>query len=156
KERLGGAAVENTGYTLFTISNSPPVRTIAAGTNATFAVTIGDPTLMSNVVAFSGSGLPANSTAAFSTNSVTGADGATLTRTASNSIVPGNYILNVMGTSAGLTHTSQVSLVVGSFSLSASPASQTVLPGNGTNYIVSVTTNNSFTGEVDFGLSGLP
>ena len=156
KERLGGAAVENIGYTLFTISNAPSVRTITAGTNTTFAVTVGDPTLMGSVVALSVSGLPANSSATFSTNSVTGAGSATLTVTASNSISPGNYTLNVIGTSAGLSHTSQVSLVVGSFSLTATPASQTVLPGNGTRYTLSVTTNNSFSGEVDFGVSGLP
>jgi hypothetical protein len=47
-------------------------------------------------------------------------------------------------------------LVIGSFSLSASPASQTVLAGIGTNYTVTVTTNNTFSGSVNLGVSGLP
>ena len=113
RERLGGAAVENIGYPLFTISNSPAVQTISAGTNTTFSVIVGDPTLMSNLVTLSVSGLPANAAASFNTNSVTGSGNATLTITASNSIAPGNYTLNIIGANAGLTHTSQVSLVVG-------------------------------------------
>lgn len=156
KERLGGIAIENIGYTLFTISNSPTAQTISPGTNATFTVMIGDPTLMSNVVALSVSGLSANSTASFSTNSVIGARTATMTFTASNSISPGTYTLNVIGTSAGLSHTSQVSVVVGSFSMGVNPLSQTVLPGNSTNFTLTITTNNGFSGSINFGLSGLP
>jgi autotransporter-associated beta strand protein len=156
KERLGGIAIENIGYTLFSISNSPIAQTISPGTNAIFTVTVGDPTLMSNVVALSVSGLPANSSANFNTNSLIGARTATMTFTASNSISPGTYTLNVIGTSAGLSHTSQVSVVVGSFSMGINPLSQTVLPGNSTNYTLTITTNAGFSGNVNFGLSGLP
>ncbi len=156
KERLGGQAVENIGYPLFTISNSPASRVISPGNSTTFNVLVGDPTLMSNTVALAVSGLPAGASATLSTNAVTGAGSATLTVIASNSIAPGIYTLNLAGTSAGLTHTSSVSLVVGSFSLAASPAAQTILAGTGTNYTVTLTTNSSFTGNVVFGVTGLP
>jgi len=42
------------------------------------------------------------------------------------------------------------------FSLSGSPASQTVVQGNGTSYTVTVTPSNAFTGTVGFTASGLP
>ena len=112
RERLGGAAIENIGYPLFSISTALQSQSVAPGTNATFSVNVGDPTLMSNIVALSVSGLPANAGASFNTNSVTGAGSATLTFVASNSVAPGNYILNVIGANAGLTHTTQVCLVV--------------------------------------------
>lgn len=156
KERLGGAAVENIGYALFTISNTPATESLNAGAQAAIAVNVGDPTLMSNVVALSVSGLPANLGASFNTNAVTGQGNATLTVTASNSIVPGTYVLNIIGTSAGLSHTSEVSLVVGSFGVSAEPASEMVLAGSNAVYTVTLTTNSSFSGTVNFGLDGLP
>ena len=156
RERLGGQAVENIGYTLFTISNSPSARTISAGTNTTFTVNIGDPTLMSNAVSLAVDTLPANMSASFSTNLVNGKGSATLTVTASNSISPGTYTLNVIGANAGLTHTSQVSVIVGKFSIVVSPASQSVLPGNSTNFTVTLTTNAGFSGSVNFGIDGLP
>ncbi len=156
KERLSGAAVENIGYTLFSISNSPSVQSVNPGSNIAYTVEVGDPTLMSNVVTLSVSGLPANLGASLNTNSVTGSGNATLTVTASNSIAPGTYTFNVIGSSAGLSHTSEVSLVVGDFSISASPSSQSILAGSGASYTVTLATNNGFTGNVNFGLSGLP
>ena len=116
KERLGGVAVENIGYTLFTISNSPASQTVNAGAATTFTVTIGDPTLMSNVVTMSVSGLPLGARASFGTNAVTGAGNATLMITASNAIPPGTYLLALTGMSAGLPHSSPASLVVQNFS----------------------------------------
>jgi parallel beta-helix repeat protein len=47
-------------------------------------------------------------------------------------------------------------LVTGSFSLSASPPSQSILSGSNTTFAVSVTTNSTFNGGVNLGLSGLP
>jgi len=156
KERLGGAAVENIGYPLFTLAATPAAQLIRAGTNTAFNVSLGDPTLMSNIVALSVSGLPAGASASWNTNAVTGAGGAALTVTASNSIAPGSYTLNIIGISAGLTHTSPVVLTIGSFSLAASPAAQTILAGSGTNYMLTLTTNSGFAGSVNFGLGGLP
>jgi hypothetical protein len=115
KERLGGAAAENIGYTLFSIAASPTLQSIAAGSNTTYSVTVGDPTSMGSTVALSVSGLPADASASFNPNSVTGACNATMTVTASNSVAPGSYILNIIGASAGLSHTSIVTLVVSSF-----------------------------------------
>ena len=112
RERLGGAAVENIGYPLFTISATPASQTVVAGTNVTFTVNLGDPTLMSNIVALSVSGLPPGASAGFSTNFVTGEGSAALTVTASNLVAPGSYTLTITGTNAGLIHTTPVSLVV--------------------------------------------
>ena len=42
------------------------------------------------------------------------------------------------------------------YSLSASPSSQTVAPGAGTSYTVTVTPSGGFNGTVNFGVSGLP
>src|SRR5581483_6228560 len=128
KERLGGQAVENIGYTMFTISNSPSLQSIGSVGSATFTVNVGDPTLMSNAVSLSIDTLPPNIGASFSTNLINGKGSATLTVTASNGVAPATYTLNVIGASAGLTHTSQVSVVVGTFSLGANPASQSVSP----------------------------
>src|SRR3989442_11290753 len=42
------------------------------------------------------------------------------------------------------------------FSLSATPASQTIVQGGGTTYAVSITPSGGFTAAVNFGVSGLP
>jgi hypothetical protein len=156
RERLGGAAVENIGYPLFTFSINPPAQTVVAGGNATYSVKVGDPALMSNIVALAVSGLPAGIGASLSTNSITGAGSVSLLVTASNSVVPGDYALNVIGSNAGVTHTSVVNVVVADFSMSASPPEQSVTPGAGTSYTLTVMTNHDFSGSINFDLSGLP
>jgi hypothetical protein len=66
----------------------------------------------------------------------------------------------ITGTSGSLSHNTSVSLVVNpppSFSLSATPSSQTVLAGGtGASYNVTLTPGNGFTGTVSFNVSGLP
>jgi parallel beta-helix repeat protein len=47
-------------------------------------------------------------------------------------------------------------LNTGSFSLSASPPSQSILSGSNTSFIVSVSSNSTFSGTVNLGVSGLP
>lgn len=112
KERLGGAAVENIGYTLFSVSNSLTSMAVTAGSSVEFAVTVGDPALMSNLVALSVSGLPGGASANLSPPSVTGAGASTLTIATSASTPTNAYAVDVVGTSAGLSHTNEIVLVV--------------------------------------------
>src|SRR2546425_3926137 len=72
---------------------------------------------------------------------------------------PGSYALTITGVSGTLTHTVSVNLAVNpapDFSLSANPASQSVVQGAGTTYAVSITPSGGFTAAVTFGVSGLP
>ncbi len=112
KERLGGAAVENVGYPLFSISASPSSQTVTAGSSTNYTVTVGDPTLMSNLVALSVSDLPPGVSGNFSPGSVIGSGSSTLTITTSVSTPTNSYALNVIGTSAGLSHTNTVGFTV--------------------------------------------
>src|SRR2546428_12963102 len=61
---------------------------------------------------------------------------------------PGRYALTIPGVSGTLTHTVSVTLAVNpapDFSLSANPASQSVVQGAGTTYTVSITPSGGFT-----------
>ena len=72
KERLGPAAVQNIGYQVFTLSASPPSRSVAPGDQSGFTVNVGATNYFSDTVALSVSGLPTGATAALSTNSISG------------------------------------------------------------------------------------
>src|SRR5207302_6351122 len=74
---------------------------------------------------------------------------------------PGRYTLRMPGPSGTLTRTTSVTLAVNpapvpDFTLSATPASQSVVQGAGTTYTVSITPSGGFTAAVTFGVSGLP
>jgi len=155
KERLGLQACENIGYTMFTINATPSSRTVGSGSTATYTVNLGDPMTMSNTVALSVSGLPPGATATFSPSAVKGAGSSTLTVSLANTPA-GSYTLTINGTSAGLTHSATVSLVVSDFSMAAAPSSQTVTAGNTASYTVTVGSINGFSGTATLGVSGVP
>src|SRR5207247_5615369 len=71
----------------------------------------------------------------------------------------GDYTLTLTGGSGRMRHTSTVSLIVSpppDFTLSASPASQTVPQGGSTSYSVTISPTGGFTGQVTLSVSGLP
>src|SRR3989449_4340223 len=75
-----------------------------------------------------------------------------------NIAAPGYYILFILD-SAGVPSLAsfvQLSAFTADFSLSATPASRTVLPGGSTSYTATVTPGTGFTGTVGFSVSGLP
>lgn len=86
----------------------------------------------------------------------------------SNSATPGNIVFSTLGTfttsltvadSFGLNDPSPETrkiTVVPSFSLSALPASQTILPGGNANYSLVTTAGAGFAGNISFSVSGLP
>src|SRR5260370_736525 len=108
----------------------------------------------------SGRCLPAGATGTFNPASLPSGN-STLSITTSSTTPTGTFPLTISGTSGSTTHTASVNLVVtapvvGDFSISASPGSQTVTAGNGTSYTATVTGSGGFSGAVNFTASGLP
>jgi uncharacterized membrane protein len=75
------------------------------------------------------------------------------------SIAAGTYPLTITATSGATVHTAAVTLVVTAppdFTLSAAPASRSVVAGAGATYTVSVASLNGFADNVALSLTGLP
>src|SRR5204862_171220 len=101
---------------------------VAPGGSTSYTVTITPTGGFSGPVSLSVSGLPSGASASFTPNPAT--TSSTFALTTSASTPDGTYAVTIAGISGGsLTHTTTVSLVVTTppdFTLSASPASQTV------------------------------
>ena len=143
----------------FSLSASPASQTVAQGGSTTYTTTVSPSGGFSGSVSLSVSGLPSGASGSFSPNPATGTS--TLSVTTSATSPAGTYPLTIAGTSGSLSHTTQVTLVVGAttnpaFSLSASPASQTVVQGAPVTYQITVTPSGGFSGSVSLTVSGVP
>jgi uncharacterized membrane protein len=75
-----------------------------------------------------------------------------------NSLAPGTYALTITGTSAGVSHSANVSLVVNpppDFSLAATPSSTSMIAGSTASFTVTVKSLSGFGGDVGLSLTGL-
>jgi hypothetical protein len=145
----------------FSFSVSPASQTVTAGSGTSYTATVGAVNGFSGAVTFTTSGLPTGASASFNPTSVSGSGTATVSVSTSSSTPAGTYAITCTGTSGSLTHSATVTLVVNAalvpnFTLTASPASQTVTVGSGTSYTASVGAVNGFSGTVALTASGLP
>ena len=143
----------------FSLTASPSSRTVAQGSSTTYTPTVTALNGFSSAVSFSLSGLPNGATGTFNPTSVTGSGSSTLTVATAANTPTGTYTLTITGTSGSLTQSAPVTLVVGlapSFSLTASPGTQTVVQGAATSFTPAVTALNGFSSSVSFSVSGLP
>jgi hypothetical protein len=108
-------------------------------------------------------GLPGGVTAQPATLSLTPGTAQTVTVTASASAVAGSAMVTFAGTSGALSHSAAVAVAVAApppvadFSLTALPASVSLVPGVGGQQIsVSAVPANGFTGTVNVAIAGLP
>lgn len=140
----------------FSLSATPSSQTGSPVSAANYTVNISPISGFSGQVTLSASGMPANATATFGTNPATSSS--TLAITPASGTAPGSYTVTITGTSGTLSHTTTVTLVVPTpdYSLSPSPASQTVTQGNPTSYTLTVNPTNGFTGQATFSVTGLP
>src|SRR5204862_130740 len=111
---------------------------LTPGGSTTYTATVTAANGFNGAVAFSVSGLPAGASASFSPASVNSSGNSTLSVSTSGSTPVGNYLLTITGTSGSLTHSDTVTLVVTDFTLSATPASQSVPVGSSTTYTADV------------------
>ena len=136
----------------FDVDVSPASQSVPQGGCVNYSVTV--VALVSGfnqTVTFSVSGLPTNATGVFTPPSVTGAGSSILQVCAASSTPLGTGPLVIKGATATESHTTNPGLTVTpppDFTLSATPASQSVVVGGTASYTVSVTPLNGFTGTV--------
>ena len=141
----------------FSVAATPASRNVPPGTGTGYSVSVTPSNGFTGNVAFSVTGLPSGATASFSPSSVTGSGSSTLSVSTSSSTPTGSYVLTITATNgSNLTHSTQVTLVVADFSLSASPSTRTVSRNTTTTYTVTVTALGPFSATVTFSVSGLP
>src|SRR5712691_7505648 len=143
----------------FALSATPAFQTVTQGGSTTYTVNISPSGGFTGAISLSAAGLPAGASASFSPNPATGSATMTVSTTATTST--GSFPVTITGTSGNLSHTASVSLVVNAapvpdFSLSATPASQTVIQGGSTTYTANISRLGGFTGGVTLSVSGLP
>jgi hypothetical protein len=151
--------VQVTAQPDFSISATPSSQNVVQGNSTNYTVNIAPSNGFTGTVGLSVSGLPQGATATFNPSSVAGSGSSTLTVSTVASTPAGSYPLTITGTSGSLTHSTTVTLVVtvpSGFSLSATPATQTVSRGGSTQYAVTITAQGSFSGTVTLSVSGLP
>ncbi len=154
--------MKNRRFLEFSLTPSPAKQIVQAGAGTSFSVAVAPLGGFTNSVSLSLSGLPAGVTGGFSPASVNLAalslatTNVTLSLSTSGATPTGTYTVNLIGTSGGVSRTNIVSLIVGNYSVSVSPPSQTVSAGTAVSYTVSVATNSGFSGSVALGVSGLP
>jgi regulation of enolase protein 1 (concanavalin A-like superfamily) len=142
----------------FGLSASPSSQIVTPGNNATYTTSISALNGFTNTVNLSVSGLPTGATANFNPTSVTGSGNSTLTVSTATTTPTGTYPLTITGTSGSLSHSTTVTLVVTTpdFSLSATPSSQTAVPGNNAVYTTTISPLLGFTNTVNLSVNGLP
>jgi len=150
----------------FTISISPTSQTINAGATTSYTVTVTPVNGYTGTVNLSQSGIPTGtgatptfSPASLTFTSTSGQQTSTL-QVATTSAFPGNnYTFTVSGTDANLATLVQsvtASLNVKNFTLAISPSTQSIVAGTGTNYTLTVTPVNGYTGTLNCSVTGLP
>jgi hypothetical protein len=141
----------------YTLSASPPSQAVPVGSSTTYSVTINRTGGFTGAVTLSVSGLPTGATASFSSPNPTTGNSSVLTVNTGSNTPATTSTLTITGTSPSLPNrTTSVSLQVTDFTISISPASQTVAQGASTTYTVTVNRVDGHSGAVTFSTGALP
>jgi hypothetical protein len=152
------ASASSIGYSFcpgdFSMAVSPLSQVVAPGAQANYTVTVASTGGFTGTVTFGVTGLPNGTTYTFSNPTVSGSGSTVLTITAP----AGTNTVTIRGTSGSMTHQVTVTLMGGfvDFSVSASPASQTVSSGRSTTYTAQYVPLFGFNGVVSWSVTGLP
>jgi hypothetical protein len=144
-------------------SINPQYQNLVAGGSANYTITVTAIDGFTGTVQFSASGLPAGATATFNPTTIIGSGTTTVTITTASNTPTASYPIQLSGTSGTITHSGTVNLNVGpagtdftDFGGSISPGYQTVAPGGGTTFNLSLFPIKGFNSNVNLSLGGLP
>ncbi len=106
----------------FSMAATPSSQTVSAGGGTSYTATVGALDGFNGTVTLSASGLPAGATVGFNPAMVSGAGTSTVTVTTTSGTTPaGSYPLTITGTSGGVQHSANVTLVVNGGSSGSAP-----------------------------------
>jgi hypothetical protein len=146
----------------FSLAASPTSRTAQQGQVASYTIDETKLNGFKDSVALTASNLPSGSSATFSAQMLDTKTSATLAVTVGGATAVGTYSnVTVTGTGGGITKSIPVTLIVQastppSFTLTATPTSASMLPGDTAAYSVTTSAQNGFTGAVAFSVAGGP
>jgi len=145
----------------FSLSASPSSVTVAQGNQGTSTITSSVTGGFNGSISLSASGQPTGVTVTFNPTSITGAGTSTMTMSVAASTTPGTYTITVTGTSGSTQETTTVSLTVtgtggANFTISASPTSLTINPGNSGHSTITTTISGGFNSSIALSASGQP
>lgn len=144
----------------FTFSVNPNSLGVIQGSCSNYNLLVN--TLIPNfggTINFQVSGLPANTSGVFNPASLNGGGSSILTICAAAPAPLGGYNLLITANYGAEVHSLPVTLGVNpppNFTLTVSPAGQTILSGNSADFTVSTTSVSGFAGSVALSISGLP
>jgi uncharacterized membrane protein len=144
----------------FSVTASPASLSINQGSSGSSTISTTISGGFNSAVSLSVSGLPTGVTASFSPTSIAapGNGSSTLTFSVSATAAAGTTNVTVTATGGGVTHTAVVALTVvqPDFTLSASPASLSVVQGSSVTSTISTAVSGGFNAAVSLSASGLP
>ena len=143
----------------FSVNVAPSSRTLNPGQNTTYTVQTQALYGFSGSLNLSLSGLPSNTTASFSPQSVNAGSNATLTVNTTASTPLGGRTLTISASNGGVTRSDTANLTVQSasdFSLTVTPGSRTVNQGGETTYTVEAVRTGGFSEPINLTITGRP
>src|SRR5262249_50386779 len=146
---------------VFSVSAAPSSANTTPGGIVSYSVAVGSANGFTGTVGLATTGVPVGATASFLPATVTAPGSSQLTVATDAAIAPGTYPLTVTGTSSSTSHTEAITLVVSApptpdFTVTATPASRTVVRGASASYTISITPSGGFSAPVTLSASGLP
>ncbi len=144
----------------FSLSASPSSVTVAQGNNGTSTITSTVTDGFDSAISLTATGQPTGVTVTFNPTSITGAGTSTMTMSVASSTAPGTYTITVKGTSGSTVETTTVSLTVTgtspNFTISASPTSISISPGNSGHSTITTTISGGFDSAIALSATGQP
>src|SRR5271166_3009930 len=151
-----------TGSPSFTISASPSSLSIQQGSKGTSTITATISGGFNSAISLSASGAPLGVAVSFNPQTIPapGAGSSTMTMTILGPAMPGTYPITVTGNGGGVQQNTTVTLTITtpgpSFTISASPSSLTIQPGNVGTTTITTTISGGFNSAISLSVSGAP
>ena len=164
----GGGIQQTTIVTLtvtaaanFTISASPASLSVVQGNQGTSTITTAVSGGFNSAISLSASGMPSGTTVSFNPATIPapGSGNSTMTITVGAGTLIGTYPITVTGNGGGIQRTATITLTVtatANFTISASPASLSVLQGNQGTSTITTAVSGGFNSAISLSASGMP